>query len=81
MTRQPSNYHAVIYGLPQGMDDAIQGGSTKFETQGELHSWISENGLAAHPNGKLDYGILPDGRAVQIFHGHTESLVTKVEIG
>lgn len=81
MTREKSAYYVAIYGLPQGVETGIQGGSQRFETQSELNIWIKENGVIEHPNKDPSIGILPDGRAIQIFHGHTESLVTKVEIG
>lgn len=86
MTRQTSNYFVTIYGNAASVTERgdIQGGSLKFETKGELATWITQEGVKVHPNPGVevgDYGILPDGRAVQIFHGHTESLVTKVEIG
>lgn len=80
MTRETSGFYAIIYGLPNGITNDIHGGSVKFANKAELNKWISTEKVVAHPK-YPDHGILPDGRAVQIFHGHTESLVTKVEIG
>jgi hypothetical protein len=57
----------------------MQGSSHEFETKLDLENWIKVEGVTEHKVSGL--GILPDDRIVQMFHGHTESLVTKVEIG
>lgn len=80
MTRANSAFYVAIFGLPKDVSDSIQGGVTRFNTKAELNAWIGESKAIVHPKFP-NYGILPDGRAVQIFHGHTENLITKVEIG
>lgn len=84
MTRKKAYFYSIIYGLPDAVSGAVAGGSRKFETKADLNDWIKKNGIEEHPGdfeSTNNYGILPDGRAVQIFHGHLESLTTKVEIG
>lgn len=84
MTREKSAYFVAIFGLPAGVEDSgVQGGVNRFESKAGLNEWISDNGVTAHPAyGGIDgMGILPDGRAVQIFHGRIKGLISKVEIG
>jgi hypothetical protein len=85
MNREKSAYFVAIFGLPEGITDThVKGGVNKFETKSELNAWISENLVTAHtwePHKANGFGILPDGRAVQIFHGRIKGLISKVEIG
>jgi hypothetical protein len=83
MNREKSSYFVAIFGLPPGVEpNGVQGGVNRFESKTALNEWISENGVISHPAHGVDgMGILPDGRAVQIFHGRIKGLISKVEIG